>query len=216
MTDTADDSPGPDPRVTPLLRSIRSRRTFLHDPPPEDDLALLLEAARWAPSTWNTQPAGFIIVRRTDTDHFGTVVASLSASNQRWAAHAPILIVVTADPLLENGAPNAHAWHDVGIACAFMAVQAVALGLHLQSMAGFRPEAARAAVLVPADHDVVTVLAVGSVDPSTSPVPPDIVARDDQPRSRRTRAEIVREGSWDRPYPSDPSGPSSVCGDAEG
>ena len=199
MTDE-DETEGPDPDVTPLLRALRSRRTFLPEPVDRRDLELLLDAARWAPSTWNAQPARFVLVHRTDADVFDAVVASLSSSNRRWAAHAPLLIVVVADPLLADGSPNAHAWHDVGIASTCMVVQAMALGLHVQSMAGFRPDEAARAVGVPADHDVVTVLAVGRIDPATSPVPDDVVQRDAQPRSRKPVTEVVREGRWDRRF----------------
>jgi len=198
LDDEPDTELGPDPRLTPLLREMRSHRTFVDDPVSDDDLALLLEAARWAPSTWNTQPWRFVVVRRATRDTFGAVVASLSESNQRWAADAPVLVVVAATPLLDDGRPNRHALHDVGIASAFMAVQAVALGLHVQSMAGFHPEVARAAVGVPADHDVITVLAIGRVA-TADVVAPDSEQRQAQ-RTRRSVREIARDGAWDRPY----------------
>jgi len=200
VTDAADDSPGPGAGVTPLLRAIRSRRTFLDEPVRDDDLALLLDAARWAPSTWNAQPTRFVLVRRTDTEVFDAVVASLSSSNRRWAAHAPLLIVTAADPRLEDGSPNAHAWHDLGIASTFLVVQAAALGLHVQSMAGFRPAEAARAVGIPEGFEVVTVLAVGRIDPARSAVPEDVVQRDARPRWRRPLPELVRERHWDRPF----------------
>jgi nitroreductase len=200
VTDAADASRGPDPGVALLLREIRSQRTFLSEPVTQQEMTLLLEAARWAPSTWNTQPWRFVVVRPIHGS-FDAVVDSLTASNRRWAAHAPVLIVVAACVVFDDGHRNRHALHDVGIASAFMAVQAVAGGLHVQSMAGFSPDAARLAVGVPSDHEIVTILAVGRVEALGASARRN--GGPDGSRTRRPMAEIARDEVWDRPYSPD-------------
>jgi nitroreductase len=53
----------PDGDVGQLIRTRRAIRRFTPDPVPEDDVREVLEAARWAPSPANVQPARFIWVR---------------------------------------------------------------------------------------------------------------------------------------------------------
>ena len=53
-----------------VFQCIRTRRTirdFKPDPVPDDVVHRILQAARWAPSSSNTQPWHFIVVRNTDT-----------------------------------------------------------------------------------------------------------------------------------------------------
>ena len=51
------------PDLGELIRSRRAIRRFKPDPVPEDHVREVLEAARWAPSPANVQPARFIWVR---------------------------------------------------------------------------------------------------------------------------------------------------------
>ena len=53
-----------------VFRCIRTRRTvrdFTPDPVPDEVIHKILQAARWAPSSSNTQPWHFIVVRERDT-----------------------------------------------------------------------------------------------------------------------------------------------------
>ena len=53
-----------------VFRCIRTRRTvrdFTPDPVPDAVIHKILQAARWAPSSSNTQPWHFIVVRERDT-----------------------------------------------------------------------------------------------------------------------------------------------------
>lgn len=46
-----------------LVRNRRSIRRFMPDPIPDEYIDKIIEAARWAPSGFNTQPWDFIVVR---------------------------------------------------------------------------------------------------------------------------------------------------------
>jgi nitroreductase len=50
-----------------LLRERRSFRAFRPDDVPEEAIRNILEAGRWAPSSANSQPWDFIIVKETET-----------------------------------------------------------------------------------------------------------------------------------------------------
>jgi nitroreductase len=180
------------------LRAIRSGRTFVDAPVTDDELALLLEAGRWAPSSWNHQPWRFVVVRQGSPAH-AQLGAALSASNQRWALHAPVLVVVAACLHAEDGTLNPHALHDTGLATGLCLVQAVDLDLHVQIMAGFDGAEAARAVQVPSGHEVATVLAIGHIGP-TSLVPVEVAARELRPRRRRPLTDLVFEGGWGRSF----------------
>ena len=81
----------------------------------------LLEAARWAPSSYNGQPWRFLYARR-DTPPWPTFVGLMSENNQRWAGKAGVLIVVVSRKLFEhNGQPARTHSFDTGAAWASLA-----------------------------------------------------------------------------------------------
>ena len=53
--------------VFPCIRTRRTVRDFTPDPVPDAVIHKILQAARWAPSSSNTQPWHFIVVRERDT-----------------------------------------------------------------------------------------------------------------------------------------------------
>jgi nitroreductase len=46
-----------------LVKSRRTIRRFRPDPVPDDDVARIIEAARWAPSGFNLQPWEFVVIK---------------------------------------------------------------------------------------------------------------------------------------------------------
>jgi nitroreductase len=128
----------------PLLATRWSPRSFSTDARvAEAELAALLEAARWAPSSDNSQPWRFLIGRR-GSEAYKRVFVNLSPENQRWAGTASVLLVGAhlADPELR------HAAYDLGQAMAHLGFQAAALGLYLHqtgSRPGWSPRSAGSA-----------------------------------------------------------------------
>src|SRR5207248_106933 len=49
-----------------LLKGRRSVRKYRPDPVPDEDLAAILEGARWAPSPHNSEPWRFVVLRRAE------------------------------------------------------------------------------------------------------------------------------------------------------
>ena len=180
-----------------LLRRRWSPRAF--DPnrrvEPEK-LRSLMEAARWAPSSNNEQPWGFIVATKDDPEQFGRVLACLVEKNQSWAKHAPVLMItVAATVWTRNGKPNRHAFHDLGQAVAGLTVQATDMGLYVHQMAGFSPDVARQTFEIPATHEAVTAVAVGYPgDPNQ--LPDDLRQREQTPTTRKPISEFAFEGKW--------------------
>ena len=187
-----------------LLRSRWSPRAFLPRPIAPATLRSLFEAARWAPSSSNEQPWCFVVAPRDHAADFDRLLKTLAASNQRWAHNAGALVLCTARTGFERtGKPNAHAWHDCGLALAQLLVEATSLGLSAHVMAGFDTELARQACAVPAGFDPVTVTAIGHADEPDS-LPDELRTRELAPRQRRPYHEVVFLGAWGHPAPDAP------------
>lgn len=180
------------PTSVPLSEGLANRwspRGFdvSHDVSSEDLIALL-EAARWAPSAANSQPARFIVARR-GTASFAAIHAALRHFNQAWTPNASVLVVAVAETT-RDGKPLRYAEYDLGQAVAHLTVEAVARGLSVRQMGGFDPDAVRAAFDLPTELSPTTVVAVGRHDDSDA-VGERVRVSDAAPRSRRSLAELV-------------------------
>lgn len=182
-----------------LLRTRRSPYAFSSRPVPQDTLARLFEAARWAPSSFNGQPWSFIVATQDQRDDFERLVGCLAPPNAVWAQQAPILMLSVAKRRFDhNGSENRHAMHDVGQAVAGLTVQATAEGLAVHQMAGFSVEKAREALALPDEQDPVAMVAIGYPgDPEA--LPEELRAREKRDRQRRPASEFVFAGRWGEP-----------------
>ncbi|MCB9871580.1 MAG: nitroreductase family protein [Ectothiorhodospiraceae bacterium] len=183
------------PAVTrqPIIDVIRNRwspRAFSERPVPPDVMVSLLEAARWAASCNNSQPWRFLVASRDDADGHARLLAGLNEGNQRWAARAPVLMVVCAFQDLPSGRKSAHHWYDCGQAVAQLIAQATSHGLVAHQMAGIQREVLIESCAVPADHDVVCAIALGYPG-EVSELPEDLAERERAERVRQPLATMV-------------------------
>lgn len=191
------EKPAPvDHAVHELIRDRWSPRAF--SPRPIDDATMcsLLEAARWASSCYNEQPWRFIVSGKQDAAEFARLLDCLVPGNQAWAGNAAALMLTVARKEFErNDKPNRHAWHDVGLAAAQLAVQATALGLRIHQMAGIDRDKARETYGIPEGFEAVTGIAIGyPADPAD--LAPEVLEREQGPRVRKPLRETVFAGAW--------------------
>ena len=146
-----------------------------------DDLLPLLEAARWAPSSGNTQPTRWIVALRGEPGH-DRLIAGLSRGNRSWAGRAAALLVAVSLQADETGRPYPKAAHDTGQAVAHLTLQAVAQGLSAHQMAGFDAEAVQAAFGLTEGQQPAVVVAVGV--PGGTPLEGRLAERETAARSR--------------------------------
>jgi len=185
----------PDHPIADVLKERWSPRAFDDREPDDDTLRSVFEAARWAASSFNGQPWRFIVARR-GTALFDRIVETLIGFNQAWAPSAPVLAVATARTTFEhNGKPNAHAWHDIGLAMGNLSAQATQMGLHLHMMAGFKAEPLREALGVPDGFDIVHVTALGYLGSADS-LPENMAESERAPRTRKPLDEWVFGDTW--------------------
>lgn len=176
--------------LVPLLDERWSPRSF--DPTAtltDDQLAALLEAARWAPSAANTQPRRFIVARR-GSSNFDAIVNALMGFNAAWAGNSSALVVAVAETSTVEGEPRQWAEYDLGQAIAHLSVQAHHEGLHTHQMAGVEWDQIIAAFGLAENLKPVTVTAVGVVDEAENLVEA-LAERETAPRTRLPLDELV-------------------------
>jgi nitroreductase len=186
--------------VDPLFLARWSPRAFDASAMPEHDLMTMFEAARWAPSAFNSQPWRFLYARRDDPD-WPLFLSLLIPWNQGWAHSASVLVYVLSDMLpfaAKDGAPAPSHTHsfDAGAAWACLALQATKLGYHAHGMSGIELDRARVELRVPERFGIEAAVAIGRIgDPAT--LPEKLRARE-APSDRRPLNEIVFHG----PFPA--------------
>jgi nitroreductase len=201
MTGKMSDAPGKladsSAELHPLIAARWSPRAL--DPTAELTDAqsrALLEAARWAPSFGNTQPARYLVGRRGD-ETFARIFEVLNTGNQSWTHAAAALLIAVAVTRNEKG-EIPYAEYGVALATENLVLQAVAEGLVAHQMAGFDREATRRVFGLPADATPLVAVAVGRLgDPALL----DERRRDRElaPRSRLPLRDIAFAGEWGHP-----------------
>jgi nitroreductase len=184
--------------VDPMFLERWSPRAFTGAPISEYDLLTILEAARWAPSSYNSQPWRFIYARR-DTGHWPRLLGLLTQSNQSWAKNASaLLILVSKTTLLPRGADQeVPSWShslDAGAAWASLALQAARSGWAAHGMVGFDRERAVAELGVPDGHRVECAIAIGRRGDKS--ILSEAQQAREAPSDRLPLTQLVGEGSF--------------------
>jgi nitroreductase len=182
----------PDAAVNPMFPGRWSPRAFDPAPLPEEDIATLFEAARWAPSCNNEQP--WLFVYGTSEEERETFLEILTEKNQRWARSAPVLAILFARRTFAgSGKPNRWAGLDCGAAWVSLAFQARMLGLYAHGMAGFSQAKACELLGVPEEeYEAMCAIAIGAYGDRDA-LPPEERERE-QPNTRKPLAEVAVKG----------------------
>jgi nitroreductase len=148
-----------------FLRGQRQSRQFTDEPVSDEDLEAILQVARWTGSSKNTQPWQFVVV--TDP----AIKAEIGKATQwtGWAADAPVVIVTVTD----GDKPRAHDYDEGRVSeRILLAAQALGLGSGVITFGTDEARArVRAALKVPAGHQVYSAVPLGHAVPRTSPHP---------------------------------------------
>jgi nitroreductase len=187
------------PAVHEIFHARWSPRAFSERPVSDEDLRTVLEAARWAASSYNEQPWRFIVARKSDREAYDRLLGVLVPYNQGWAHLAPVLMITVAKKAFSHdGKPNQHSRHDTGAALAHIMLQATALGLHAHGMAGFDAEKARRELGIPDDYEPVAAVALGYLA-SAEMLPESYREAERRPRERKPLSELTFGGRWNEP-----------------
>ena len=174
-----------------LLKGRRSIRRYRPDPVPDEMVAQILEAGRWAPSASNRQPWAFIVVR--DEEVRRRVAERCAYAFIRWehAGKAPLLIVLCGDA--RNPIYRQFLHEDIGLAGGQIMLQAAALGLGTCWIGGLDRRSIAGIIGLPSHMEIVGLLTVG------------FPAEEPEPRPRNPLSEIVHYDVYDNRVPGGPA-----------
>lgn len=137
--------------VYECIRTRRSVREFKPDPVPDDIVHKLLQAGRWAPSSSNTQPWHFVVVRDRET------IAAIGqiATQGAFIGQAPLAIAIVMEnarrPQLDAGRAlqqmELMAWSE-GLGTCFVGIRAPEQQQAIKDLLGI-PEAMELITVLP-------------------------------------------------------------------
>lgn len=186
----------PDHSIDPLFIERWSPRAFTGEAVPEAELMRMFEAARWAPSSYNSQPWRFLYALR-DTPDWQTFFDLLVPGNQKWVKDTGAIIFLVSNSRMKVGDELKPSWShslDAGAASANFQLQAIRQGWHAHGMTGFDRDRAVTALNVPEGHRVEAAYAVGrAIAPSE--LTEEQRARE-VPNSRRPITDFVFAGGF--------------------
>jgi nitroreductase len=159
----------------------------------EQELMVLFEAARWAPTSGNNQPWRVLYARRS-SEHWPVFFDLLTEGNRRWTHKAAALLIFISKKTRDNGAPAITHSYDTGAAWVSLALQGALKGYVVHGMQGFDYERARVVLKIPEDYAVEAAAAVGRPG-NVAELPEDLQKRE-VPSPRRPVKESVCEGPF--------------------
>lgn len=163
---------------------------------PREDLLSLLEAARWAPSSYNEQPWRFIIAPKEQKEEFEKLLSCLVKANQDWAKNSSVLMLgITHLTFDRNGKENKAAMHDLGAAVSHLSFEATIRGISVHQMIGIEPQKAKKIYSIPEEYEVLIAFALGYPDLNES-AKDSLAIKDKTPRARKTISEVVFYKEW--------------------
>ena len=181
--------------VIPQIEKRRALRALSETPIPREILARLAEAAHMAPSCANNQPWRIVIA--SGQEALARVKISLTSGNywaNKAAAIAAFVTRLDWDARLDHG--RDYAFFDLGMAAMNFQLQAVEEGLIAHPVAGFDPAAAKAALRIPEEAVVMTLVILGYPG-DASHLNEKHGALESAARSRKPLDEVLALDSWD-------------------
>lgn len=184
----------PEQEINHLILKRWSSRAFSAEGLTTEELLSLFEAAKWAPSAFNSQPWRFIYVKR-DTPAWTKLFSALVEFNQAWVSKAAVLVLlITRNNFEHNNTPNPLASFDAGAAWENLALEATSRGLVAHAMSGFDYDQARANLSIPVDYKLEAMMAIGR--PGKKEDLSEQLQTSEFPSSRKKLSEIISEGEF--------------------
>jgi len=180
--------------INPLIANRWSPRSFDAAAEISDiDIAAILEAGRWSPSSGNQQPWRFIVAKRGDSI-FESLTKHFAGFNATWAPSASALILVVAVTTNDDGSVRPFALYDAGLASAFMTIEANHRGIAVHPIAGFNRDEVKTEFSLPDNFSQTAILVLGKQAPADHLGNEVLQKREEAPRVRLPLSEIVIVG----------------------
>lgn len=188
------------PVAFPILDSIKNRwspRVFAEKPLTVEQVHILLEAGRWAPSSGNMQPWR-IIWGLKETEMFDRIFNCLDDYNQQWAGNAQMLwLNAFKKKMNTRDVENFHALHDLGLFMGNVINQANSMEIAVHQMAGVRFREAAKEFGFPDDYHVATAVAFGYFGGNPDVLPEKMRKQElEISRHRKSQEEFAFNGNF--------------------
>ena len=157
----------------------------------DKDLRTVLEAARWAPSSFNEQPWRIHVAQRK-TLAFDAFANCLVEANRVWAKDSSVLgFILGKKKFSKTGQENLTFQFDCGSAWMSLTLQARMLDLYTHGMGGIdRMEVLKVLNVNPEEEMVIAGFALGKMD-SADRLPEDL-KEIESPSPRKPQNEIFK------------------------
>ena len=173
----------------------RARRALSDEPIPAATVERIMTAATWAPSCFNNQPWRFVVVeRQAELEK----VKEFLAGGNYWAKKSPLIVLVLTEADLDCRLSDRrdYAFFSTGLAVENMLLQAVREGLIAHPIAGYKPEAIKEALGIPAELVLLTLVIIGRPG-DESHLNEKHIALEHSARDRKSPAEVIRYHRWE-------------------
>ena len=186
--------------VAEAVDSRRARRVLSEKSIEEEKVRAIVRAARMSASCFNNQPWRMVFCRGEES--LGAVKGALSKGNA-WATRASMIVAVAskAPDDCQLSDHRDYFLFDCGLAVGQLELQATELGLIAHPIAGYDPLKVKAALGVPEEFTVITLVICGY--PGTD----DSILSDKQKEAEKQRPERKPQGEnffldrWGSPLP---------------
>lgn len=155
----------------------------------QEQIDILIEATRWAPSCYGDEPWRYIICnKQKNLDSWNALLDCLTEQNQKWAKDCALLIICCSAKKFRDSSRGNNNWgsYDTGAATYGMMLGAASMGLVAHQMAGFDKGKVITEFGIPEDFDVMSVMAIGYAKEGERP----------SERKRRPIKEIFFYDKW--------------------
>jgi nitroreductase len=183
-----------DYKIHELLLNRWSPRAMSGEPISDAELMSLFEAARWAPSSYNSQPWRFIYAKR-DTPAWDAIYNLMGQFNKDWTKNAAVLMVIVSRDTFEyNNKPSRTHSFCTGSAWENLALQGTVNGLVVHGMEGFDYDKAKEVLHIPDGYTVEAMCAVGR--PGKKEDLPEKMQQEEKPSDRKPITDFICEGTF--------------------
>lgn len=180
--------------IQPFFLSRVSSRAFSEERLTEEELMTLFEAARWAPSSYNSQLWRFIYVRRGEKD-WNLLFDTLVEFNKSWCKNADTLVLILSRKTFTHNEKVAKTSQlDTGAAWMSLALEAHFQKVVAHGMEGFDYEAARTNLKISDKYTIEAMAAIGKQGTIDS-LPEDLQEKE-IPTLRKPLNEIISNGKF--------------------
>ncbi|MFQ6068143.1 MAG: nitroreductase family protein [Candidatus Bathyarchaeia archaeon] len=165
--------------VFEAIKTRRSIRKYKSGLIPDEELKMIFEAARWAPSAGNRQPWCFVVVRDAEKRK----ALAKAANNQKFLENATVIITALGDTKISKR------WYDKDpmIAVEHMVLAATALGYGTCWIGAFNEDEVKRLLKIPKEMSVIALLPIGVSNETLNP------------RPRKEISEIFFEEEYSKP-----------------